>query len=354
MAMKALVTASPKTVAVRSDVPIPVLRQGEILVKVHYAAQNPTDWKGVPGKPPGRVVGCDFAGTVADANGSSQWAVGQRVAGWVHGGSADPDRGAFAEYLATEPSLVFPVPDSVSLEAASTVSLAVATAVQALFQRLGLPQPGSSSAGSSDKKTQVLIYGGTSSVGLYAVQLAKMAGLRVIATGSARNHDLLRSLGADETVDYNDADWVEKVRSLTNDDLRYALDTISEGGSIESVASAISTAHGGHVMCLLPWRGAKLPEDVAARVKVESTIAYTVFEKPLKGMEAFDYNGGVTTEDRRFWEEHGLKKLPGWLESGELKPNPVKILGGLEAVPEGFKLHQEGKVRVEKIVYKIA
>ncbi|KAJ1323655.1 NADPH:quinone reductase [Microdochium nivale] len=362
MPMKAVVTAPPSTVAVRDDVPRPALRPGEVLVKVHYAAQNPTDWKSARVRPPGRVVGCDFAGTVAEVpdGTQSEWTVGQRVAGWVHGGTTDPDRGAFAEYLATEPSLLFPVPEGVRLEDAATISLAVATAVQALFQRLGLPQPVGSSppsreAGDDDNsRTPVLIYGGTSSVGLYAVQIARLAGLRVIATGSANNHDLLRSLGADEVVDYNAADWVERVRSLTSDGLRHALDTISSGGTIEKVASAISSSQGGHVVCLLPARGVELPADVAGRVKVESTIAYSVFEKPLQGTEAFDNQGGTTTEDRRFWEEHGLKKLPGWLESGAVKANPVKVLGGLEAVPEGFRLHAEGKVRAEKIVYKIA
>ncbi|KAH7014491.1 zinc-binding dehydrogenase [Microdochium trichocladiopsis] len=358
MSMKALVTTGEKTAVVKTDVPIPKPRPGEILVKVHYAAQNPTDWKGMVGAKAGKVLGCDFAGTVADANGTSMWPVGQRVAGWVHGNTVDPPRGAFAEYLTTEPSLVFPVPDNVSLEAASTVSLAVATAVQALFQRLQLPQPGSSSSSSSDNKNKipVLIYGGTSSVGLYAVQLARMAGLYVIATGSAKNHSLLKSLGADETVDYNDSNWVETVRSLTNDNLQHALDTISEGGTIEKVASAMSTTKGGHVVCLLPVKSAKANlegTDVGRRVKIESTIAYSVFEKPLEGYGSFDNQGGVTTEDRRFWEGQ-LKHLPEWLGSGKLKTNKVTILGGLEAIPEGFRMHSEGKVRVEKLVYKIA
>lgn len=357
--MKAFVTTEPKTAAVHASHPIPTPRQGEILIKVHYAAQNPTDWKGVLGAPAGRVVGCDFAGTVADipAGTSTSLQKGQRVAGWVHGNSVDPPRGAFAEYLTTEPSLVFSVPDEVALEDAATVSLAVATAVQALFQRLGLPEPSSASSTSGDNKdkTPVLIYGGTSSVGLYAVQLARLAGLYVIATGSAKNHDLLKSLGANETIDYNDEKWVETVRSLTQDNLQHALDTISEGGTIEKVASAMSTTKGGLVMCLLPTKKAKEAlqgSEVGEKVKIESTIAYTVFEKPIKGFEAFDNQGGVTTEDRRFWEGQ-IQKVPEWLKSGQLKTNKVKILGGLDAIEEGFKLHKEGKVRVEKLVYKL-
>ncbi|KAH8168237.1 hypothetical protein CIB48_g68 [Xylaria polymorpha] len=67
--MKAFVTVEGRTAAVR-EIPKPTPSEGEILVRVAYAAQNPTDWKAVPHRPVGRIVGCDFAGTVADANGS--------------------------------------------------------------------------------------------------------------------------------------------------------------------------------------------------------------------------------------------------------------------------------------------
>ena len=77
--MKAFVTVEGGSAAVQ-EVPKPVPSKGEILVRVHYAAQNPTDWKSVPYRPAGRIAGCDFAGTVADPNGS-KWREGQRVAG---------------------------------------------------------------------------------------------------------------------------------------------------------------------------------------------------------------------------------------------------------------------------------
>ncbi|KAJ1329820.1 aspyridone synthetase trans-acting enoyl reductase [Microdochium nivale] len=340
--MRAIVNVPHKTVVLRSDVPVPKPGLGEILVKVHYAAQNPTDFK-----------------SPISGDRMSSSAVGQRVAGWVQGATAGPDRGAFAEYLTTEASLVFPVPDSVGLDVASTVSVGVSTAVQALFQRLGLPETSvesvsSGGSGGEDKRTPVLIYGGTSSVVLYAVQLARLASLRVIATGSARNRDLLRSLGADETVDYNDADWADQVRKLTGDNLRHALDNISTGETIKKVATVMSSTQGGHVVSLVMAKHVKLPEDLRKRVKVELIVAYTVFERPLpESLHDPDNHGGRTTGDRRFWEEHGLQKLPGWLELGGVKPNAIKLLGGLDAVEEGLKMHAEGNVSVEKIVYKV-
>jgi NADPH:quinone reductase-like Zn-dependent oxidoreductase len=121
--MKALTTIENHGVAVNS-VPEPKPGPGEIFIKIAYVAQNPADWKDVATAPPGRIGGCDFAGTIQDAN-ESMWKQGQRVAGWVHGQSTNPDRGAFAELAVTEASLVFAVPDSLSFQEAAVVPFAL-------------------------------------------------------------------------------------------------------------------------------------------------------------------------------------------------------------------------------------
>ncbi|KAF6806660.1 zinc-binding oxidoreductase [Colletotrichum musicola] len=344
--MRALVTQGDKTAKVQEvpQIPVPKPNAGEILVKVSYVAQNPTDWKSTAAQEAGRIVGCDFAGTVADPNGSSL-KQGQRVAGWVFGCNNDPPRGAFAEYLVTESSLVFPVPDSVTDAQASVVSLAVATVLQALIQRLALPSPVSPATST----IPILINGGTSSVGLYAVQIAKKSGLHVIATGSKKNHELLKSLGADVVIDYRDADWVEQVKKAANNGLKYAFDCISEVDTTKAVVQTISP-EGGHVMCILPRKADEV--NAPPYVKVESTLAYTVFGKPLK-YGPFDNLTGDRSGDKKFWEEY-LKLLPKWLEEGYLKPNPQKEFGGLEDIPEGFDLQEKGGVSAEKLVYKIA
>ncbi|KAI0396982.1 zinc-binding dehydrogenase [Xylariaceae sp. FL0594] len=347
--MKAFVTVEGGKAAVR-EIEKPTIPEGEILVRVHYVAQNPTDWKGVPNRPPGRIVGCDFAGTVADANGS-KWREGQRVAGFVYGGNADPVlRGAFAEYLVTGSSLVWAVPDSLTFQEAATFSLAFATAAQALFQRLGLPEPSKPAT----SPFPILINGGTSSVGLFAVQLAKLAGLYVIATASAQNHDLLKSLGADATVDYKDSAWPDKVRELSHDKLEHAFDCVGEVGTTISIAKALSPTKGGHIATILPRKSEDLPEELAKKVKVESTIVYTVFGHPLNlSGSGFQNWGGETPKDKAFWEKY-LSLLPELTESGKVKPNPLKELGGLEDIQKGFDLQTQGKVRAQKLVYKVA
>ncbi|KAK8061623.1 Protein TOXD [Apiospora phragmitis] len=84
--MKSLLTAGNESVFL-GEIEIPRPREGEILFKVTYVAQNPTDWKKLD-VPAGRVVGCDFAVMVADSNGS-RWLPYQCVAGWVHGKRPD-------------------------------------------------------------------------------------------------------------------------------------------------------------------------------------------------------------------------------------------------------------------------
>lgn len=303
---------------------------------------------------PGRILGCDFAGTVENANGS-QWREGQRVAGFVHGSAVNPTRGMFAEYGLADASLVFPIPDSVSDADAAVVPLATATAVQALFQRLGLPEPSSSKPAAAASPIPVLIYGGTSSVGLYAIQLAKLAGLTVIATGSKRNGALLRSLGADFAVDYSDADWPAQVRQLTagGDGLEHALDCIVEKGSSQGIARALSPARGGRVVNLLRVSDAVRAEVAALnpKARLEVTLAYTVFGRPLDLPPPWNLAGAP--EDRAFWEKY-LVQLHDLLAQGKLVPNKARVFGGLDDIPAGFKEHAEGKVRAEKLVYKIA
>ncbi|KAI2468888.1 zinc-binding dehydrogenase [Annulohypoxylon bovei var. microspora] len=343
--MKALVTVDGKTAAVQ-QVDIPEPNEGEILVKVYYVAQNPTDWKAMKSVPPGRIIGCDFAGTVANSNGS-RWNEGQRVSGFVQGSSVSPLRGVFAEYAVIEASLVYPIPDQVSYQDAAVIPLAFATAAQAIFGRLKLPDPSSP----AKEAFAFLVSGGTSSVGQYAVQLAKLAGAYVIATGSARNHEFLKSLGADATIDYNNPDWPEQVRKLTHDGLEFAFDCISEKGTPEAIVRALSPTKGGHIVTILPVK--EIRNNIEnEKVKLESTIVYTVFERPLN-YGAFDNCGDATPDDKALWERY-LAILPELLSSGKLKPNRVRELGGLDDILSGFVEQEEGKVSAEKLVYKIS
>ncbi|KAH7153388.1 chaperonin 10-like protein [Dactylonectria macrodidyma] len=321
------------------NITIPTLGVGEILVKNHYAALNPGDWKLVEGDvatgpaPKGLIVGCDFAGVVEDANGSC-WSRGQRVAGFVHGtNQAFPNVGAFAEYIAIEATLVYAIPDNVTFQQACTIPLAFATATQALYRRIILPEP---SLSRRMQNLDMLIYGASTSVGQYAVQLAKLSGLRVFAVAGSKNHHMLKDLGADFTFDYRDENWAAQVEGVAGENLRYALDCIVEGGSYDKIAEILSHKKRNHLVALSP-----VDRDAISKIypslKAESTIAFSVFGRPV-GWNVFDNEDGPTlVDDKKLWEDM-LLQLPLLIEKAGLKPNQAKEVGTLDDVQVAFAL----------------
>ncbi|HKV04167.1 MAG TPA: NADP-dependent oxidoreductase [Candidatus Acidoferrales bacterium] len=178
------------------DAPRPEPTAGEVLIRVHAAGINPVDWKVRAGFAKERlkyklpfIPGWDVSGVVASAGpGVARLRAGDEV-------YSRPDisrDGSYAEYIAVKESEVALKPKSIDHLHAAAIPLAALTAWQALFDAAKL------SAGQS-----VLIHGAAGGVGSFGVQFAKMKGARVIGTASKKNHEFLRSLGADETIDYN-------------------------------------------------------------------------------------------------------------------------------------------------------
>lgn len=120
---------------------------------------------------PGATVGCDFAGTIESIgpNCSSDWKVGDRVAGGTEGCNAyDLSDGAFAEYAIAKEGGVFKIPENLSDEEAATLGVGIVTVGLGLYQTLHLPWPGTVRA-----ECWVLVYGGSSATGSLAIQFAK-------------------------------------------------------------------------------------------------------------------------------------------------------------------------------------
>jgi NADPH:quinone reductase-like Zn-dependent oxidoreductase len=177
------------------DIPRPQRTGKDILVKVCAAAINPVDCKLRAGRIVGYLdyvlpltLGWDFSGVVAETGDpDSDFKVGASVYGLRNIGSD----GSYAEYILTKSSEIAYKPANLSHVQAAVVPLGALTAWQALFD-VGKLQDGQSA----------LIHAGAGGVGIFAVQLAKWKGARVIATASARNEGLLRELGADQVIDY--------------------------------------------------------------------------------------------------------------------------------------------------------
>jgi len=163
--------------------------------------------------------------------------------------------GAFSEYLVARAELeVVPIPDGWSFEEAAQLGVAPMTALQCLHETLELPSPFEASHKATAEQPQrtILVWGGASAVGQYAIQFAKLCGLRVLTTASSKNFDLVKGLGADEVFDYRDESVVEKIRAATGNALDIAIDTISEGKTPAQVTGAIGEK-GGKVAIILPY-----------------------------------------------------------------------------------------------------
>jgi NADPH2:quinone reductase len=184
--------------------PIPVPRDGEVLIEVAYAGVNRPDClqrAGAYPPPPDAspILGLEVAGrVVALGTGVSEPAIGAVVCALVPGGG-------YAEYCTAPAAWCLPVPDGVSVGDAAGLPETHFTVWNNVLDR-GRLAPGES----------LLVHGGTSGIGLTAIQLAKRFGATVIATaGSTEKVAFCRSIGADHAIDYRTQDFVDEVARIT-------------------------------------------------------------------------------------------------------------------------------------------
>jgi NADPH:quinone reductase-like Zn-dependent oxidoreductase len=186
------------------DIAKPVPNDNQVLVRIRAASVNPYDWHFIRGtpyimrlgvglrKPKSTRLGVDFAGTVeAVGKNATEFKPGDEV--W--GGKG----GAFAQYVVTSEKALAKKPDNISFEQAGSIDIAGMTALQGL-RRHGNIQPGQ----------KVLINGASGGVGTFAVQIAKALGAHVTGVCSGRNAELVKSLGADEVIDYTKDDFAKR------------------------------------------------------------------------------------------------------------------------------------------------
>ncbi len=195
--MKAAVMADGNVTI--ESVPIPEPGPGQVRIKVRAAAVNPVDWKLAARATAAsrQIAGLDVAGIIdAVGDASGPWKVGDAVIALAAGGS-------YAEYALASTSAVAAKPTKMLFEEASGIPVVGETAWRALI-----------TVGDVQKGQRVLIHGAAGGVGSSAVQIAKAKGAYVIGTASARNHEFLKSLGADETIDYNTTRFEDKVKNV--------------------------------------------------------------------------------------------------------------------------------------------
>ncbi|KAF3003938.1 hypothetical protein E8E14_003078 [Neopestalotiopsis sp. 37M] len=348
--MKAVVIDGQR-VRVCRDRAYPKLRSDQVLVKPVAVALNPTDWKHVRyGRAKdGCIVGCDYAGIV-EAVGTAvtrDWQPGDRIFGCSHGANfVNPDDGVFSERAAVIGDLQMRIPESMSFEQAATLGLGLITVGQGLFQqalKLDLP---SATGETSEKDTHVLIYGGGSSTATLGIQLAKLAGYKVMTTCKADRFDYVKSLGAEFAVDYTEEDAAKRIREYSNNQLRHVWDTISNEQSASFCANALSTSPSPELLY-----GTLNPvQNPRQNVNTTNTIMYTAFGRDFRfGQQEISRK----PEDYDFAESF-LVLAEKILSQGLLKPHIHDTQeGGLEGIVKGLQMLETGHTSKGKLVYRI-
>jgi NADPH:quinone reductase-like Zn-dependent oxidoreductase len=218
-------------------VAVPTPKSGEVRIRVHAAGVNPVDWKVRSGRlqksypvPLPYTPGRDISGTIeALGSGVTRWKIGDAVI-------ANSSGGGFAEYVVVAEGDVARKPKRLTYEQAAGIPVASLTAWRTLIE-------------TADVKTdqRVLIHGGAGGVGSIAVQLAHWRGAHVIATASERNHEYLKSIGADEVIDYRTTRFEEAAKNIDvvldtvgSDTLARSPVVLREGGMLLSIAGVPS------------------------------------------------------------------------------------------------------------------
>ncbi|KAG1833263.1 chaperonin 10-like protein [Suillus subalutaceus] len=300
---------------------IPSPGAGQLLVKIQSAALNPVDHKiqdtsmYVTNYP--AILGTDIAGIVEElGEGVENFRKGDRVL--AHGGFTN-DLGGFQQYALTVASYTAKIPSSQSFDSAATVPVGFDTALVGLYgNEFGAGKP-------------IVIFGGSSSVGSYVIQLARLSGFYpIIATASPSNEDLVKDYGATHFFD----------RNLSGKQLMAAISKITDR-PIEVVYDAISAPETQVVAWELLANNGTLIVTVPASVKEDEG-------KGRKAIHTFGYPH--VPQNQELWCS-SWAMLEKWLSEGTIQPNKYEVLpNGLEGIVGGLERLKLGQVSGRKLV----
>ncbi len=301
----------------------------DVRIAVKAASLNPVDVKIREGglKPILKLkrpiaLGCDVAGVV-DRVGSevTRFKVGDEVYARLE----KARMGGLAEYVAADESVCAIKPTNATFEAAAAVPLVALTTLQALRENANVAVG-----------QRVLILAGAGGVGTHAIQIAKILGLHVTTTTSTKNLDFVRSLGADEVVDYTKEQLDDRVR-----DLDMVLDTL---GYASEIASLGLVKRGGIVVGV-----AGLPDVAFARANLAAPLVPAIWFMTRKRRRA-----EARTGSRFAWifmrpDADQLAEIARWIDAGTLRPIVHRTYPLAEA-REAFAELERGRARGKIVV----
>ncbi|KAA1477141.1 GroES-like protein [Dentipellis sp. KUC8613] len=325
------------------DTPTP--GPGQVLVKVHAAALNPVDHLiedfGVIVADFPAVAGSDGAGTIeAVAEDVTNWKKGDRV--FFPGAFFSADRGTFQQFAIADALRIAKIPDSLSFDEASTIPLGVSTAAGGMYQEVRSKWPDGAQlfppweqGGRGKYHDQpIVVIGGSSSVGQYALQLAKLSGFNpIITTASRSNDEYCKRAGATHVIDYHVTPYsalYAAVADITPKPISYVYDAISLDES-QKASWEILSPGGTVTFTLLP------------KVGKEGEV--------VEGKRAVYVHANVNEKSNHNIGNALYANLTQWIEEGVIRPNKVEVVeGGLGNVSSHLQRLKKGQVSGLKLV----
>ena len=310
------------------DIDPPAVGPRDVLIDVHAAGVNPIDWKIRRGYQRGvlryklpRVLGLDCSGVVREVGDKvTKFAVGDEVFS-----SPGPWRdGTYAEQVCIPEKEIAKKPANISHAQAAGIPLAGLTALQCI------------DAGKVGDGDKVLVHAGAGGVGTLAIQLAKAAGASEIATTcSARNAELVTSLGATRVIDYNREEFDDVVS-----DYDMVLDAL--GGDIKKRSQAVLRRGGALVSIVndIPSFVKRYGATLGVVVALGSTLSYKI-GCALRGKS---YTWILRKPDGAL-----LGRLASFIERGEVEPLIDKVFG-LDEIAEAHRYSETGRARGKIII----
>lgn len=311
----------PPEVAKLMDIPKPVPRDNEVLVKVYASTINRTDagfrsaeyfisrfWTGLL-RPKYQVLGCEFAGVIEEIGQSvTKFKTGEKVFGFN-----DQTCGGHGEYLTiAETDAVSSMPEGLSFEEAAPISEGAHYALVDIR------------AAKVTRGQKVLVYGATGAIGSAAVQLLKHFGAIVTAVCNTKNIALVKSLGADTVIDYQTADFTKTEEKF------------------EFIFDAVGKSSFGQCKPLLTEKGIYISTELG---KNGENIFYALITPLSKGKKLLFPIPSITKEDLIF-----LKEL---VQKGEYKP-VIDREYNLDQIVEAYHYVESGQKTGNVVIRVIA
>lgn len=370
-------TAKANPLQVR-EAPYTALEPTAIRVRVHALAINPVDHilqthgtsLAFPHLKYPLILGSDIAGTVVEIGQSVRnFSIGDRVLGQCLGTdkahvNSQSDEAGFQEYSVLQAQVTSKIPDDLSFEQACVLPLGLSTAAAGLFEHeyLGMKLPQAGKVTSKDQT--VLIWGGSTSVGTCAIQLAVASGYEVITTCSPKNFEYCRSLGAKHCFDYNSSNTTQSVLAVLQD--KVCIGALAIGANSVLTCIDILSKHSSRSSkqnttqlrrkFVAVISGPELPSPDESLATIRTIVRFLVFGvsliyKSWRQGVAWKFVIGTSPAANEVGPAIYNEFLPAALQSGQFKALPeATVVGhGLENVQKAMNV-LKGGVSAKKVV----